>query len=66
MVARKCVHCGRPIREFNGVFHHYWWVRDLTVPGERRLRGCRLCAWQDGPAQLELAAEELGRVATPS
>jgi len=51
----KCVHCGRPVRQFDGVWHHYWWIKDASVAGERRLRGCRLCAWENVPG-LELVA----------
>lgn len=52
----KCVHCGRNVRVFDGEWHHYWWVKDLTATGERRLRGSRTCAWVDAPADVPTVA----------
>jgi hypothetical protein len=55
MREQRCVHCKRVIRQFNGVWHHYWWIKDTSAPNERRLKGCRLCAWDVEPGE-ELVA----------
>ena len=59
MAVVKCCHCGRRLRLFGETWHHYWWVRDLSAPGERALRGTPVCAWEGFPAGELVFAEPL-------
>ena len=55
MAEPRCKHCGKYVRQINGEWHHYWWVKDKSVAAERRLKGSPFCCWLDAPAELTKA-----------
>ena len=53
---RKCVNCGKTVREFGGTWYHYWRVTDpelVTVPA-----GARECSWRVAPGEVTYATPE--------
>ena len=51
----KCRNCGKRVRQFGGVWYHYWRLPDdkmVTVPA-----GNRECSWRMEPAEVTTHAE---------